>query len=397
MKFKEGIYYLSPTWYIVPSGDEFIIGNIFDSSKKICIKKISNITLNEELINMGLFIKSTDVNNLKLDYFKLLEQSYKKKENHIDCIETTSLCMYKCEMCVKKNNKIKRISKTMSMNMFTNIAQQLSSQETVVLHLFGDPLLDPYIIERIKILNELGLKPSFSTNLKSVLDPKFYDLCNLEIESLVLSIDSISSKRLSKIRGPITINEIKQALNVIKEFSEINKIERKIKNIIVQTIKMKSNELDVKEVQLHFKNNNHVFHFIKPFIDFPLTNSQNKPDNTYIEANEPILLYNLIGAKLPFKCLKPWNKSEVSILSDGNFVPCCMHFNCDYPLGNINTISVEQFFESEEYFEFRKKVWFDDKSSEICDNCSWRHVHYSHPKFDVNDLQKLKLLCIEKW
>lgn len=71
--------------------------------------------------------------------------------------------------------------------------------------------------------------------------------------------------------------------------------------------------------------------------------------------NEWLWIYDLLGEKKPYRCLKPWDKKESGLLSDGSFVPCCMCYNTTMPIGDVNNESLVDILNGERYLEFRKK------------------------------------------
>lgn len=108
-------------------------------------------------------------------------------------------------------------------------------------------------------------------------------------------------------------------------------------------------------------NRKKVYFYLKPFIDFPNTNAKYVKEEFIFKNEENIFLYQLLGKKLPFKCLKPWNKKELAINTDGDLLPCCLLFNNNKKIGNIFDGNLVNILNSNDYKEFRKKIFLEKK------------------------------------
>ncbi|MFH1159542.1 MAG: SPASM domain-containing protein [bacterium] len=55
---------------------------------------------------------------------------------------------------------------------------------------------------------------------------------------------------------------------------------------------------------------------------------------------------------------------------DGLVVPCCFDKDADHCLGDLKTQSFQDIWRGEKYREFRKRIFTERKSVDICRNCT---------------------------
>ena len=115
----------------------------------------------------------------------------KKNKNYNIIIETTNYCNAKCIMC--PHTSMKRSQKNMDDKTFNKIISRLVTEkinpQAFILNGFGEPLVDPKIIDRIKIIkNEF---PNSKVKLYSNLNLASQKIINGLIKS---NLDEISSK-----------------------------------------------------------------------------------------------------------------------------------------------------------------------------------------------------------
>jgi radical SAM protein with 4Fe4S-binding SPASM domain len=72
--------------------------------------------------------------------------------------------------------------------------------------------------------------------------------------------------------------------------------------------------------------------------------------------------------KLDDHCWKMW--SSCVITWDGKVVPCCFDKDAQHQLGDLQTDSFREIWNSERYKNFRNQLFAPRKSIDICANCS---------------------------
>lgn len=85
-------------------------------------------------------------------------------------IEITNKCNLNCSFC----SKIEKQKKSMTIDEFEYILGQISSKtDYIYLHVKGEPLLHPNVIDFIKLAEKYNVKVNLTTN--GILFPKLVD------------------------------------------------------------------------------------------------------------------------------------------------------------------------------------------------------------------------------
>ena len=391
------MYILMPTSYICFEDDRVFVGNILKKNSMIKFNRIEDIKPNGKTLEQEIFVSDTEISAIKDSYYHKLEKKYHNTATKIGYIETTSLCPYHCKMCPKYNHRINRENIAMNEETFNKIASQLKSQTEVELHLFGDPLCDIAIYNRIKTLNQIGIRPSFSTNLVSLRNICLEKLADIKIGRLTISCDADDHRIFSNIRGGISKEAMMDCYSFIDQIAVLAKKTDCIEMLILQQIKMKYNKDYGNLIRRIADTHDKCQYVEKDFIEFP--NSERSKLGRSIEYTgcEKILLYNILKKRTPFKCLKVWDKREQAVTCDGHVVPCCMSYNKAGSFGNVNNQTLSQIQMGEKHKTFRQKIWEGDSTNKICDSCFHDQQWITHTRFNISSANQLRSRCVESW
>jgi radical SAM protein with 4Fe4S-binding SPASM domain len=72
--------------------------------------------------------------------------------------------------------------------------------------------------------------------------------------------------------------------------------------------------------------------------------------------------------KIKNRCLRMWQ--SLVITWDGKVVPCCFDKDATHQLGDLNTTSLKEIWNSSDYNAFRNSVFTNRKEIDICCNCT---------------------------
>ena len=111
-------------------------------------------------------------------------------------IEPTNDCNLNCVMCPRKKSR-KKVG-YMSFELFSDVVDQLSSQNIVrlSLHLAGEPLLHPQIVEMARYAKDKGLRHvRFATNATLLNEDIARGLIESGLDSLTVSMDAFSAEQ----------------------------------------------------------------------------------------------------------------------------------------------------------------------------------------------------------
>lgn len=296
-------------------------------------------------------------------------ENFISKRPVVFCIETTNVCNMSCVMC-PRTDKMKRQLGHMDLKLYEKIIDQISpysevqrlkwqrflnlelfpsrilsnidedffnyvvSSQCLTLHGFGEPPLDPHIVERIKIASKKGIPTYFSCNPINMGDQMFENLVDAGISYLKYSIDGLDEETVERYR---------------KRKLDINSLNKQI-NRNIELIKKKNAPTVLVLTMLEFGGN------IKQNRKF-LDNWRNSGAFTYIKNSHHRWLFQEEGtpentsAWVRCFCEYPWN--SLSILYDGTVVPCPLDYDGAMAMGNINDASLEEIWQSGKYKNFR--------------------------------------------
>lgn len=269
-------------------------------------------------------------------------------------IETTNSCNMKCPFCPRTENMTRPV-KTMKPSVFKNVVSQIyphseilwnkwvrfaediygiprneQSEDAfflyiitrvIVLHGYGDPLLDPHIPDYVGMLSERNIPSYFSCNPANIRLDRIQKAFDNGLSYIKFSIDSLTDS----VRGMDAFE---------KDYPQIMKIlemERKTR-VVITMIDLGREQYDrLKEAF----NGTDVYIYQKSLDQSWLTG---KPAPKSIHWSEP--------------CQIPW--SSMTIDSNGLAVSCEESFNSDIVLGDTKTTSLYDIWNGKEYADFRR-------------------------------------------
>ena len=264
-------------------------------------------------------------------------------------IEITNICNLNCSFC----SKVEKPRKMLSTSEFNEIIKKVKDYtDYIYLHVKGEPLTHPNIIEFINIANEYNLKVNLTTN--GVLFPKY-------------------AKELSKCTNLNKINFSLHSENNIPNYCE--KIFDSVKELNNQTViyrlwTLKENELDKKSTIIVDKIKEYYY------LDSSFVEKVKKENNvkinstTYVDKDNEFKWPKITNYQSNGYCYAL--KTQIAILSDGTVVPCCLDSNGQIELGNIFTDSLEDIINSERYQNLKKSFQDRKPCEELCKSCTFK-------------------------
>lgn len=267
-------------------------------------------------------------------------------------IEITNICNLGCVMCPR--SYMSRKKGMMDMELFKKIIDESKGKvEFVYLHLFGEPMMHPHIIDMIKYCRKAGIYTGLATNATLLDDVKSKEIVDSGLDFMVISFDGVNKEEYEKIRQG---SSYEKTLENIKGFL---KIQRRKPHTVLQLIYMNYTKNKIKEYVDFWSSYNIEAVRIKPL----QTWSGEMEDINELSANE----YSA-GLK---PCDRPWR--HLCILWDGTVTPCEFDFDGAYPLGNIKDQSIEEIWKNEMILKLRK-MHISHKRNEIklCKSCTYQ-------------------------
>ncbi|MBU1863865.1 MAG: radical SAM protein [Candidatus Omnitrophica bacterium] len=283
-------------------------------------------------------------------------------------IETTNACNMTCEMC-PRTTMMTRPIETLDMATYMRIIDQIRPwtdievsewerfvekyyhirkedmsenhfflyviPQVLVLHGYGDPLLDTQMPERVRMLHERNIPSYFSCNPANIHIERTQELFENGLDYIKYSIETVDDLRHKEIRG--------KASNFTDSYKKIiTLLDRKKKNnykttIIITMLHLnKPNQSDEFErLQEAFKGHD-VYVYLK-----------SQDQKWYQEVHHETQSIHWIEF-----CQFPW--SSMTIKSNGEAVECVEDFNNEIILGNAKNESLHEIWNGARYHALRE-------------------------------------------
>jgi radical SAM protein with 4Fe4S-binding SPASM domain len=294
-------------------------------------------------------------------------ESYRSHEPVVYNIETTNACNMRCEMCPRTTIMTRPIE-TMKPEMFKRVidqlkpftSEQLSRWEefvvknygikkndmsenhyflyviprVIVLHGYGDPLLDKCMPQYVKWMTERGLESYFSCNPANINMERTIETFENGLGYVKYSIESVDDLRHKEVRG--------QASNFTESYKNILKLlDLKAQHNFRTTIVITMINLNKPWQQDEFARLQEAFKGMDVYVYLKSQDQMWYEDNKQTTQSIHWLEF----------CQFPW--SSMTVKSNGEAVECVEDFNNEIILGNTATESLVDIWNGEKYRQFR--------------------------------------------
>ncbi|MEZ4799453.1 MAG: SPASM domain-containing protein [Flavobacteriales bacterium] len=188
------------------------------------------------------------------------------------------------------------------------------------------------------------------------------------LDRLIISIDGTTQEVYEQYRVHGDLDKVvKGAENIVKwkkelksatpyvifQFLVVRPNEHQIEDVKSLTQKIGVDELKFKTAQVYEPKENH-----------PLIPQNEKYSRYKRTSSGAYILKN----EMKNSCLRLWTGAVLTW--DGKVVPCCFDKDAQHILGNLTSHPFKEVWYSAKYQSFRKQVFTERKSIEICANCS---------------------------
>lgn len=264
-------------------------------------------------------------------------------------IEITNNCNLKCSFCSEE----KRKRRFMTTEEFENILIKIKDYtDYIYLHIKGEPLLHPNIIEFLHLADKYNLKVNLTTN------------------------GTLFSKIAKELSGCNSLRKINFSLhsensldNYCEEiFKNVELLKDKI--IIYRLWTLKNNQLDSKSQETVNKIRKY-YNLPQETVDKIYTSNNIKIKSTiYVDKDNEFSWPEVTTHKSNGYCYAL--KTQIGILVDGTVVPCCLDSNGVVNLGNIFKESLEEIINSEKYISLKKSFQDRKPCEKLCQSCTFK-------------------------
>ena len=328
-----------------------------------------NFFKNSFEIKKKIINRDFSFDNLKLIYDEL--EFLRSKNPTIFNIETTNYCNMKCVMC-PRTIYMERKNIWINDDLFDQMLDSINLHDDkdlenfwewlrdeanqdhkevsengfyfnivsrcLILHGYGEPFLDKYLIRRLKSCKERNIPTYFSCTPATMTVEKAEAAMEAGLSVLKFSLDALDDEEIKKIRGKKA--DFTNSIDKIHKIIEI-KEKRGFKTLLVPCmIALDNKEKDHKQHKkfLDFWKEKNVFAYIK------------SQDNRWHFENDKNLSNKSHYAKQ--YCEYPW--TSTTVMAEGNVVPCTQISNNKIVLGHVNKNNLKEIWNGKEYQNLRE-------------------------------------------
>ncbi|MDI6732734.1 MAG: radical SAM protein [Planctomycetota bacterium] len=267
-------------------------------------------------------------------------------------IEPTSHCNLKCVMCPRQRPHKK--DGYMKMDLFRKIVDETLGYgpRSIVLYKDGEPLLHPEIIEMVRYIKQVNPAHNIliSTNGLLLTEKLSQALIQNRLDQLHFSIGAVIPETYNKIRG----GKLQQLEDNIRRLIEIKRVERaKIPYLSAQIINMPETQGEIMQFRNKWTN-----------LGVRVIVQELRHWAGGLEDKIPVAY----GSKARHPCHALWFAPSVNW--DGLVSMCCFDWDEQGIIGDMNTQTLAEIWQSELLQKYRKLHLAGEYASiPLCANC----------------------------
>lgn len=286
-------------------------------------------------------------------------------------IEPTNICNLRCPVCETGANILGRRPRMMTYEEFTKIIDKVGpTANHVMFYYMGEPFLNKEIYRMVRYARDMGLYVMTCTN-GDVVDPEALYESGINLISFQIGGMTQETHSIYRINS-----DLAKVMDNVSRYLEIIRLRgRKSKEHQVEFgfIVMRHNEGEIQEflrmaevIGVDRKN------IINPCVRTAQQGRDFLPraDEYWIYERKKFEEENCLSPKKIYpenSC--PWLYYSITILVDGNVVPCCRDPHGRQIVGNLLEESLEEVWNGPKLRGFRKAVFSHQGSVDICRLC----------------------------
>ncbi len=269
-------------------------------------------------------------------------------------IEPTNYCNYKCKFCVGQQQG-KRSRGYMEKDLYLKICKQAKEYDCKGFRFlrWGEPLLHPDMMWMIKTAKKYGMLTHMTTN-GHLLEHKYKELIDSGLDSIIVSLQGLSSDEYGKLRNG-DFQKIMRGIDKLRGYKKKNPW------ITISTTVTDEKKEDIAAFKKELEK-------IVDEVSIGYTWFKR------LENKKPVKDLIKRAKKLPhkFKCQEVMVK--LSIDWDGAISPCCLDYDQQLTVGNIEKDDLMDMWKSKEVIAIRDLLSSKKQDKFVlCSTCELNH------------------------
>lgn len=283
-------------------------------------------------------------------------------------IEPTNLCNLRCPVCETGAGELGRAGSNMSFIDFKRIIDKVALQtNTLMFYFMGEPFLNKQAYEMIRYAKDLGVPFVTTCTNGDFVDPEKLVACGLD--EISFQVGGMTQET----HGVYRVNSrLERVLSNLEETLRLRQEKGVSMRVVCGFILMRHNEHEVET----FKKRMATLGVDEAIVVEPCvrTVAQGKE---YLPHDQTRWIYDPVGfaqGRLAPKYLPnnkcPWIYYSLTILVNGDVVPCCRDPKGEEVMGNLLVQNVDEVWNGSRYRDFRARINNDQGHVNICRLCS---------------------------
>ena len=273
-------------------------------------------------------------------------------------IDPCDACNFRCSFCFQSHGDYS--GRIMEKELFEKIANDMEKEfanpfKMVHLNGFGEPLLNPHIVDFVKILKEkpIAEKVSITTNASLLNQEKAKELVDAGLDRICISIYALDDE------GYLKFSNAK--LSFTKLYQNIQFLYHVRGNCHIH-IKIAGDYFSEEEKREFIEKFGMVADTV--YIDHAINNW---PGLKVVEGNRHMYHQSMGGSKI---CPMPFY--QMVIHSNGKVSPCCPEYQQKLVIGDIRRDSLKDIWNGEALRELRKGILKGEATKgKVCSVCEY--------------------------
>jgi len=284
-------------------------------------------------------------------------------------IEISPRCNYRCGFCALRTREVQP-KWDMDFNLFKRVTREMreAGVEEVGMFYLGESFMNPrLLVDCITYTKqELGFPYVFLTSNASMAFPEALEACmKAGLDSLKWSVNAADEEQFEKVMG-VAGRLFHRALANIRSASEIRTAGGYKTGLYASSIRYDGEQQQKMEALLKDK--------VLPYVDqhywLPLYSM-----GAFAIQREEQLGYRptagnqgRLGAlREPLPCWSAFTEGHIT--AEGNLSACCFDATTNWTMGDLNTMSFMEAWNSDSFTKLRAAHLKRDVSGTVCENC----------------------------
>ncbi len=267
-------------------------------------------------------------------------------------LEITNLCNLKCSFC----SPLHRQKRKMNKKEFEHIISEIKNYtDLVYFHIKGEPFLNNYILDFLKICEDNKILVKITTN--GTLLSKYY-------------LELMKYKNLKQIN--ISLHSEHHNNNYYDEIFKIGDHLSSRMTIVyriwsLKDLRFNNNSLEIiDKLQRYYHLEDRIIDQIKKEKNIKIK------DNIYLDKDDLFKWPNLEEEVISLSGTCYGTRTHLGILVDGTVVPCCLDGNGIVKLGNIHETSFRDIISSKRFQKINSGMKTNSLVEELCQKCQYK-------------------------